>query len=66
MSNFNFNKPQGLFLVIQRVITKPRKTCKIEGKDRLDTSRIECHQALENAKVTYLENLGNKVDDPIT
>ena len=32
----------------------------------LDTFRTECHLAVENAKQTYLENLGNKVSDPST
>ena len=39
---------------------------KIEDKNRLDTFRTECHLAVENAKLTYLENLGNKVNDPST
>ena len=38
----------------------------IKDKDRMDTIHIECHQAEENAKLTYLENLGNKVNDPST
>ena len=37
---------------------------KIKEKDSLDTFRIECHQAVENAKLTYLENLGNNVNTP--
>ena len=36
----------------------------IEDKNRLDTFRIECHLAVENAELTYLENLGNNVNDP--
>ena len=39
---------------------------KIEEKNRLDTFRTECHLAVENAKLTYLENLGNKVNDHST
>ena len=31
---------------------------------RLDTFRIECQQAVENAKLTYLTNLGNNVTGP--
>ena len=62
-------------------ITKPIKTLlkknrlfknyikhgyKIEDKDRLDTFRLECQQAVGTAKMTYLKNLGNKVNDPST
>ena len=36
---------------------------KIEDKDRLDTFRSECHQLIEAAKLNYLKNLGNKVND---
>ena len=39
---------------------------KIEDKNRLDPFRTECHLAVENAKPTNLENLGNKVNDPST
>ena len=34
----------------------------MEEKNRLDTFCTECHLAVENAKLTYLENLGNKVN----
>ena len=37
-----------------------------EAKVRLDNFRIECQQAVENAKLSYLTNLGNKVNDPNT
>ena len=37
-----------------------------EDKIRLDTFRIECHQAVESAKFSYLTNLGNKVNDHTT
>ena len=37
-----------------------------KDKVRLDTFRIECQQAVENAKLSYLRNLGNKVNDPNT
>ena len=37
-----------------------------DDKTRLDTFRCECQQAVENAKSTYLTNLGNKVSDPNT
>ena len=36
---------------------------KREDRDRLDTFRMECQQAVESAKLTYLKNLGNKVND---
>ena len=44
------------------------KSCKRHGyndedKVRLDNFRIECQQAVENAKLSYLTNLGNKVND---
>ena len=39
---------------------------KEEDKIRLDSFRSECHQAVENAKLSYLTNLGNKVNDPNT
>ena len=39
---------------------------KIEDNDRLDTFRMECQQAVSTAKLTYLKNLGNKVNDPST
>ena len=37
---------------------------KEEDKVRLDTFRTECHQAVENAKLSYLTNLGNNANDP--
>ena len=33
---------------------------KDEGLVRFDTFRIECQQVVENAKLSYLMNLGNK------
>ena len=39
---------------------------KEEDKVRLDTFRTECHQAVENAKLSYLTNLGNKANDSST
>ena len=39
---------------------------KKEDKDRLDNFRSECKLAVDNAKVSYLTNLGNKVNDPST
>ena len=37
---------------------------KEEDTARLDTFRSECQLAVENAKLSYLTNLGNKVNDP--
>ena len=37
---------------------------KAEDKVRLDAFRIECQQAVEAAKLSYLTNLGNKVNNP--
>ena len=39
---------------------------KAEGKVRIDGFRIECQQAVETAKLSYLTNLGNKVNSPGT
>ena len=39
---------------------------KIEDKTRLDAFRTERQQAVESAKLAYLTNLGNKVNDPNT
>ena len=39
---------------------------KAQDKIRLDAFRIECQQAVETAKLSYLTNLGNKVNDPVT
>ena len=39
---------------------------KREDRDRLDTFHMECQQAVESAKLTYLKNLGNKVNGPST
>ena len=36
---------------------------KEEDKVRLDTFRTECHQAVEDAKLSYLTNLGNKANE---
>ena len=35
-----------------------------EDKVRLDAFRIECQQAVEAAKLSYLTNLGNKANNP--
>ena len=63
-------------------ITKPLKTMlnrknrlyksykrhgyKDDDKVRIDAFRSECQQEVENAKSSYLTNLGNKVNDPNT
>ena len=39
---------------------------KREDRDMLDTFRMECQQAVQSAKLTYLQNLGNKANDPRT
>ena len=39
---------------------------KAEDKVRLDAFRIECQQAVEMAKLSYLANLGDKFDNPNT
>ena len=39
---------------------------KAQDKIRLDAFRIECQQAVETAKPSYLTNLGNKVNNPGT
>ena len=41
------------------MVTKKRKT-------NLGTFHSECQQAVENAKLSYLTNLGNKANDPNT
>ena len=82
MSNFIPNETKRFVPRDPPWITKPIKTLlnrknrlfknykkhgyKIEDKDRLDTFRRECHQTVETAKLTYLKNLGNKVNDPGT
>ena len=82
MSNFIPNKIKRIIPRDPPWITKPLKTMfkkknmpfkhfKIHGyrlhdKARLDTFRIDCQQAVEAAKLLYLTNLGNKVNDPIT
>ena len=39
---------------------------KVEDGIRLNAFREECKEAIENAKVNYLTNLGNKLNDPNT
>ena len=82
MSNFIPNETKKCVPRDPHWITKPIKTLlnrknrlfknyknhgyKIEDKDRLGTFRMECQQAVETAKLTYLKNLENKVNDPST
>ena len=37
-----------------------------EDKVRLEVFRIECQKAVETAELSYLTNMGNKVNDPGT
>ena len=62
-------------------ITKPLKTMlnrknrffknykrhgyKLEDKVRLDNFRKECQKAVENAKLTYLANMGKQLNNPV-
>ena len=39
---------------------------KEEDKLRLENFRKECKEAVENAKMSYITNLGNKLNDPGT
>ena len=39
---------------------------KEEDKVRLEVFRIECQKAVETAKLSYLTNMGNKVNNPGT
>ena len=82
MSNFIPNEIKRFVPRDPPWITKPIKTLlnkknrlfknykkhgyKREDRERLDTFRMECHKAVESAKLTYLKNLGNKVNDPST
>ena len=82
MSNFIPNEIKRFVPRDPPWITKPIKTLlnrknrffknykkhgyKREDRDRLDTFRMECQQAVPSAKLTYLQNLGNKANDPRT
>ena len=82
MSNFIPNETKRFVPRDPPWITKPLKTMlnrknrlyksykrygyKDEDKVRLDSFRIECQEAVNNAKLTYLTNLGNKVTEPNT
>ena len=43
-----------------------RNGYKENDKVRLNTFRVECQQAVEIAKLSYLKSLGNNVNDPLT
>ena len=82
MSNFIPNETKRFVPRDPPWITKPLKTMlnrkdrlyksykrhgyKDEDKVRLDSLLIECQEAVNNAKLTYLTNLGNKVTEPNT
>ena len=82
MSNFRPNETKKIVPRNPPWITKPLKTmlnrenrlfndykrqgCKAEDKVRLDAFRIECQQAVETAKSSYLTNLSNQVNNPGT
>ena len=82
MSNLISNETKRFVPRDPPCITKPLKTMinrknrlfkkckkhryKEEDKVRHHAFRIECHKAVETAKLTYLKNLGNKVNDPST
>ena len=63
-----FNKPLKWMLNRKNRIYKnyKRHGYREEDKARLDTFQSECKLAVENAKLSYLTDLGNKVNDPNT
>ena len=80
MSNIIPNKPKRFVPRDPPWITKPlkfnrknrlfknykRHRYKEEDKVRLEVFRIECQKAVETAKLSYVTNIGNKVNDPGT
>ena len=82
MSNFIPNETKRFIPRDPPWITKPLKTMlkkknrlfknykrhgyNAEDKGRLEAFRIDCQKAVETAKLSYLSNLGNKVNDPGT
>ena len=65
MSNFIPNETKKFIPRDPPWITKPLKTL-LNRKNRLFKTykNIECQQAVESAKLTYLTTLGNKMNDP--
>ena len=63
-----FNKPLKRMLNRKNRLYKnyKRHGYREEDKARLDTFRSECKLTVENAKLSYLTDLGNKVNDPNT
>ena len=43
-----------------------RHGCKLDNKVRLDNFRKECQEAVVTAKLTYLANMGKKLNNPNT
>ena len=82
MSNFIPNKTKRIIPRDPPWITKPLKTMlnrknrlfknykrhgyKLEDKVRLDNFHKECQEAVETAKLTYLTNMGEKLNNPNT
>ena len=82
MANYNPNETKIIIPRDLPWITKPLKTMlnrknrffknykrhgyKLEDKVRLDNFRKECQEAFENAKLTYLANMGKKLNNPNT
>ena len=82
MANFIPNEIKRIIPRDPPWITKPLKTMlnrknrffknykrhgyKLEDKVRLDNFRKECQEAVENAKLTYLANMGKKLNNPNT
>ena len=82
MSNFIANETKRFVPRDPPWITKPLKTMlnrknrlfknykrhryKEKDKVRLEVFRIECQKAVETAKLSYLTNMGNKMNDPGT
>ena len=65
MSNFIPNETKRFVQRNPPWITKPLNTM-LNMKNRLDTFRIECQQAVETAKLSYRRNLANRVNNPGT
>ena len=82
MSNFISNETTRIISRDPPWLTKPLKTMlnrknrlfknykrhgyKLEDKVRLDNFRKECQEAVETAKLTYLTNMGEKLNNPNT